>query len=122
MSMPVYRIGTTSGNMVSLESLGIPLPKAAIVDYAEYITLGDGTNRGTGWLCCEWRWAHLTLTQLAALRAYCTGESAAVYIQTLTETGTYAVYTATMVWPVRKPPKVDFVMDFAVEFRAMTAV
>jgi len=122
MSMPVYRIGPAAVSMVSLESIGIPLPKASPVDYAEYITLGDGSNRGVGWLCCEWRFAHLTLTQLAVLRGYCTGESAAVYIQTLTESGTYGNYSATMVWPVRRPPKVDFVLDFVVEFRGMVAV
>jgi len=77
MSMPVYRIGAAAVSMVSLESIGVPLPKASPVDYAEYITLGDGSNRGVGWLCCEWRFAHLTLTQLAVLRGYCTAESAA---------------------------------------------
>jgi len=118
MSMPVYRIGTTSGNMASLESLGVPIPKAAPVDYAGYITLGDGSSRGIGWLCCEWRWAHLTLTQLAVIQAY----FPTVYIQTLTEDGTYDVFTGTMVLPPKKAPKVNFMLDYAVEFRGMAAV
>ena len=118
MSMPVYRIGAAAVSMVSLESIGVPLPKASPVDYAEYITLGDGSNRGVGWLCCEWRFAHLTLTQLATLQTYIGN----IYVQTLTESGVYLNYTAFMVLPPRKPPKVDFVMDYAVEFRMMVAV
>jgi hypothetical protein len=104
--------------MVSLESLGIPLPKASAVDYAAYVTLGDGTTRGVGWLSCEWRWSQLTLTQLAALQAY----EGAVYVETLREDGTYGNYTAIMVLPVKRSPKVDQAFDYAVEFRAMVAM
>lgn len=120
-----YQIGTTANNLVSLESLGVTeaAPKATVPEYERYDTLGNGTQRGRGWLVCEWRFPYISLTAIAALRAtYCTGKSADVYIRTLGEAGTYSVYSATMHWPQKLPPKVDFIADFVIRFTNMAAV
>lgn len=118
MPMPTYQLGLTEGGMASLESLGIPLPQATPVDYSVYLDLGDGSQRGSGWLTCEWRWATISLTEAALVRGY----SGACFVQTLEQDGTYGRYSATMIQPGRLPPKVDQVLDFYVVFRAMVAL
>jgi len=123
MNLPAYQIGTTAVNLVSLESLGVPIPKASPAKYSKYLDLGDGTVRGAGWLTAEWRFAYLSHAQRAALKAYCSGSSAAVYVQTLAEDGTYLKYSAVMVWPQGiNGMRADMLVDFVIGFRTMVAV
>lgn len=122
MNNPAYQIGASQATMVGLESLGLPLPKATPVRYSKLIDLGDGTVRGAGWLHAEWRFAYLNQAQLAALRTYCSGSSAVVYVRTLDEDGDYSAYSAVMVWPDVVKPRADLVLDFAIEFRKMTGL
>jgi hypothetical protein len=84
--------------------------------------LGDGTVRGVGCLQTSWRFNFITLTQLATLRAYCSGSSAQVYIQTLARDGVYKIYSALMVWTETEQPKADMLVDFVVKFRNMVEV
>ena len=118
MTIPAYAIGATTAALVSLESIGLPIPKASPVDYETYVDAGDGTRSGQGWLSCEWRFAYLTLAELTVLQAY----AGTCGVITLTEAGAYTAYSALLVLPQRKPPKVDFVMDYAVIFRSLVAV
>lgn len=118
MSFPAYRLGTTTANMTSLELLGVDLPNATPVDYGTYLDLGNSDQRGAGWLTCEWRWASLSLAQIAVVRTYL----GSCYVQTLGHDGTYGNYSGVMVQPLRFPPKVDYVEDYYVIFRALVAL
>ena len=118
MTIPAYAIGATTAALVSLESIGLPIPKASVPDYEIYVTAGDGTRSGQGRLSCQWRFSYLTLVELAVLQAY----AGTCGLRTLTEAGAYTAYSAIMVLPQRKPPKVDFVMDYAVTFVSLVAV
>lgn len=118
-----YRIGLTAGTMTTLATLGVTDPDPLPAHYAETIVLGDGTQRGAGWLQAEWRWQRLYLSELLALQAYCPGESASVYIKTLKRGGGFQAYTATMVWPQIEPAyRGDCYDDFVIEFRELVAV
>lgn len=117
MTLPQYAIGTTAGGIQSLTELGIPLPKADVVDYAEYVENGAGELVGQGWLATRWRWAVLHVDDQAVLTAY----AGTCYIRTLTENADYATYSALMVLPPRKPPKAGQQMDYVIEFRKLVA-
>jgi hypothetical protein len=99
-----FRIGTTSGGMVTLESLGIPDPKWDYQSYAQAVPLGSGLVRGLGGATARWRWAVLSQADRNSLRTYCTGASAAVYIETRTTEKISSVsdqfdeFTANMTW------------------------
>jgi hypothetical protein len=119
---PIYQIGTTAAGMLDMSRLGLPLPKATPVAYADQVSLGSGGVRGAGWLQCEWRFTYLTTAQLAALRAFCTGSSATVYVQTLTNGNVYTKYSATVIWPNEQQPKSGMTVDFVLRFQGLTAV
>jgi hypothetical protein len=122
MTAPDYKIGITSGSMVALSSILTTLPKANVPDYDEFSTMAGGKDRGLGGLQCEWRFSGLTSADITALRAYCSGKSADVYIRTLTEGNSYASYSAIMIWPKMLPPKAGVTYDYAFEFRQMVAL
>lgn len=103
--MPIYsyEIGASYVGMTNLESLTTPLPapKSTFRPYSQYIRLGDGTVRGSGWAEATWRWGFLTRAQRNQLRTFCTGASANVYIKTRKNDSSdaYQVYMAIMIWP-----------------------
>lgn len=113
--IPAYAIGASTSALVSLESLGIPTPKASAPDYEIYVTAGDGTRSGQGWLSCEWRFAYLTLTQAAILEGY----EGACGVCTLTHAGLYVVYSAILTLPPRRSPKVNFLQDYVATFYSL---
>jgi hypothetical protein len=118
-----YQIGSTRAGMVSLESLGLTQPsKAQPVDYLSYLDLGNGQRRGAGSLQTSWRFAYLTAAQLSVLRGYCSGSSAAVYIQTLAGDGTYRYYSAVMLMAQPQEPKTDALLDYVIEYRNLVEV
>jgi len=117
-----YKIGTTSGNKVTIDTLVPRDPQPSLAHYAEYVMLGDGTARGTGWLEAEWRWKNISWTEIAALKAYCAGVSATVYITTPDNEGDWTGYSATMIWPqISEPDRGDYAEDFAVRFVKLVA-
>ncbi len=118
MTMPVYSIGATQEAMALLTALGLPLPKADAVDYAEYVDNGAGELVGQGWLMTTWRFARLTNAEQVILAAF----AGLCYISTLEQGGTYGIYSALMVLPPRKPPKAGQLLDYAIEFRGLVAV
>jgi hypothetical protein len=118
MSLPIYAIGTSAAGMQGLEALGVPLPKAEIVDYAEYVENGEGDLVGQGWLECRWRWASILASQAAIIEGYL----GACYISTLTQSGSYVVYSAKMVTQPKRPPKAGQLFDYVAEFRKLVAV
>ncbi len=117
-----YRIGTATNNKVTLDTLVGRDPQPAAAHYASYSMLGDGTARGVGWLQCEWRWFAISRDEITALRTYCTGTSAAVYITTIDTDGVFTGYSATMIWPqIPEPHMGEFFNDFVVRFIELVA-
>jgi hypothetical protein len=116
-----YQIGTTS-SMTNVESLTVasgdpvPAPKSSFKPYADKLALGDGTARGVGFPSATWHWGYLTLAQRNALRVFCSGQSAAVYIRTRKDDDTYANYTATLIWPDEEEKEAGRRLDFTLQF------
>jgi hypothetical protein len=121
-----YAIGTAADNLQNLEDdLGIPPPHPAPhTEWATEYEAGDGRQYGDGWPSVTWRWAYLNATHLAALRTYCTGKSAHVYIKTLKpDLTTYGTYYCVMVWPddpKYRPGRVK--LDFEIQFTHLEEV
>jgi hypothetical protein len=104
MSILSFEIGTTYGNRVNVETLStLPNmgPASEFYDYSEALPTGDGARTSRGKPYAIWKWeGHIDIALFNALRVYCPGASASVYIRTLQDDySTYAYYTATMIWP-----------------------
>jgi len=106
-----YQIGLSSGSMVKLENITVSgskvpvdYPKSTFMPYADSLTLVSGLVRGMGYPTTNWMWSVIPRAQRDALRQYCTGQSANVYIKTKTmdTSDVYAVYSAVMVWPTQE--------------------
>lgn len=84
----------------NIETLATPLPvpRAAIPDYAERITAASGRVYGRGYLTCQWTFSRLTAAQRTQLKSFCAGESANVYLKTLAGNDAYKTYSAVMTW------------------------
>lgn len=122
-----YEIGTTAGNMVNVETLAngtMPAPKATWRPYTELRTLGNLDVRGVGYPVVTWTWGILTRAQRDALRTYCTGASAAVYIKTqgIDNSDAYLTVTAFMVWPEEEQRDATRRKEFSIEFRKPVSV
>jgi hypothetical protein len=119
-----YKIGATHESLTSLSSLeeAVPEPKSNYKPHSRYLDLGDGTVRGAGWAEAEWRWSVLpTRAQRDQLKAYCSGASAEVYIQTRTNDGEDAFdeFTAIMIWPEDEDKVYSTRRDFVIRFRKL---
>jgi hypothetical protein len=122
-----FKIGLTSGSMLSLSALQTPVddPKSTYHPYSQLIGLGNGMVRGGGWPTATWTWKILNQAQRDQLREYCVNQSALVYIttRTLDTSSSYTTFQAVMIWPTaeeyldatRRP-------DFAIKFQALVAV
>jgi len=113
-----YAIGTTAAGIQSMTALGLPWPRAEVVDYAEYVETGDGGLVGQGWLQCRWRFDQITAAQAAILEGYI----GACYIRTLLQSGSYATYSARLRTSPRLAPKVGQLFDYVAEFVKLVAV
>lgn len=97
-----YALGTDPGDLQNLEDdLLIPPPHpATFTEWAGSYEAGTGMVYGDGWPSAKWQWDYLSAANVAALRAFCTGKSAQVYIRTLkVDVTTYANYSAIVIWP-----------------------
>lgn len=128
MSQYDYQIGATAETMVNLETLfvstrGIFTAHADPVDYSKPTRRGNGSVQGNGWLQTVWHFDYLSLTHYNLLKAYCTGLSADVFIKTRKNDGTFAVYTATMLWPEKEPERASsaVVQDITINFIKLVA-
>lgn len=116
--MPEYAIGATAAGLEDLEALGLPWPRAEVVDYAEYVENGEGDLVGQGWLMCRWRFDVLESWAAAVLEAY----EGDCYIRTLRQDNSYGTYSARLVRSPRRAPKVGQIFDYVIEFRKLTVV
>jgi len=97
-----YSIGLTSGGMTDVVNLSSDAvnPIGDFRRWAEVIDLGDGLARGMGRPIATWYWCWIPPLLRQALKAYCSGKSARVYIRTEDDpTGLHTVYQAAMIWP-----------------------
>lgn len=104
MSDYEYAIGLSVEGLQNLEDdLNIPPPyPAPFQEWASDYAAGDGRVYGDGWPSATWHFDYLSTAHVAALRTYCTGKSANVYIRTLQADHTsYGTYLAVMIWPSR---------------------
>ena len=107
MSAYDFRIGTTRAGMVNIETLvsglyPMPAPHAIWQPYAEYIRLEDNTYAGIGAPIAVWKFGWLTRAQRDALRVFCPGPSAAIWIRTQSNDNSdvYLDCNGIMVWPL----------------------
>lgn len=116
-TLTAFAIGSTS-TTTTLATLGVPDPKSPFSFYADESQMASSKWVGRGLPIITWRWGYLTQTQRNALRAYCTGISATVYIDTQENDNSdaYKRYKCTMKWPndeEREATKrVPFVLTF----------
>lgn len=116
----IYRV-----RLRNVETLvaGMPAPKGFFQFYSVALPLEDGGVRGGGWRKAMWRWQFLTQAQRDALRTYCTGASADVYIKTRTvdNSDAYVIYSAKMIWPGPDPEQRDALrrIEFELNFQAL---
>jgi len=116
-----YQIGTTLVGLVTVTSLGLKNPKSTFKPYSELIPLGNGKMRGAGLPVATWNFGFLTQTQRDALRVYCTGASANVFIETrkTDSSDVFDQFSAIMIWPEEEERDNFIRLDFTVEFRQL---
>ena len=115
-----YKIGTTYGNLTVVDGLGSADPRSDPrgdpMEYANVVTLGDGTTRNLGWLRQKWHWEFMSESMRNALYAYV----GSVYVYTRENDGTFGYYTGTLVWPEKEPEHYsNRVLDVNVEIREL---
>lgn len=101
--MTNYSIGLSIGGLVDVMTLSADAvaPIGDYVRWSEVVDLGDGLARGMGRPIATWYWCWIPPQMRIALRNYCSGKSARVYIRTEDDPSlsTSAVFQAAMIWP-----------------------
>jgi len=122
--MADFKIGTTEGGMVNIESLTTPLeiPKSEYLPYARIVNLGNGGKRGVGFPMAIWTFPLLTLEQRDQLKSFCTNASAEVFIRTKLNNDTYANFSATMIWVENEPRWYGVKQNYSITFRNLVAL
>lgn len=102
-----YQIGVSSGSLMNLSALAVSgstvevsYPKSTYMPYSSEQQLVSGLVRGVGYPVAVWIWGVITREERDALRSFCPGKSANVYIRTKTmdSADSYATFAAVMVW------------------------
>jgi hypothetical protein len=126
-----FQVSIDGVTFVTLRSLGVPNPHPIWHPGVVAVKLGDNSIRILGSAWVEWRWGFLSQAARDALRTYCSGGSAFVYIITPTTENVGGVpnaskgYNAQMVWPAPdapEDPQAGRRMDFTIIFRQMVEV
>jgi hypothetical protein len=120
-----YEIGTTSST-TNLESLTVPVnpPRSEFIEWTREYDKADGQMGGDGYPMAVWHFDVLTQAMVTQLRTFCSGKSAAVYIKTRKNDGTFVKYAAVMVWPSDQMRKRVFrarYLDLSITFRRLVA-
>jgi len=102
MTAPItYEIGSTLAGIDALVNIGAIEPKAEYNEYAETITLANGSTRGAGLPFATWLFGYLTSDQYDVLRAFCSGASASVFIATINNDNDFVRYAGIIKFPER---------------------
>lgn len=120
-----YKIGTTFGGLNALDAFTAPLPvpNSQWIQYQEIVELANGRTRGIG--SPRVIWTFELINEVAArneLKTYCPDSSAAVFISTRLEDGTYDDFSATMRWPLEETLGLGGVLNLSVEFTDLVVV
>ncbi len=99
-------------------------PRSTFAPWAATVDLGNGTSRAMGRPSAAWYWGLLTQAGRNALRAYCTGKSARVYIATRKNDNSdaYTTYDAVMLWPDEEDRQASRRIGFVIQFRDLFAL
>jgi hypothetical protein len=127
-----YQIGVVSGSMLKLENLvtsgsstPVTYPKSTFMPYSAEQMLVSGLVRGVGYPACTWIWSVIPRIERDALRQYCSGKSAAVFIKTKTmdTSDSYHTYSAIMVWPTQEEERdAERRIQFKITFKTMVLI
>lgn len=103
MTASTYMIGSTQETLADLSALDPPVPDplSTFKPYTNVVKTADGGEVGQGWAEETWDFGYLDDAQRNVLRAFCTGASATVYVQTYNDslaTPAWMQYRAIMVW------------------------
>jgi len=128
MTTTLFKIATSTASYTPLKTL-LPTAKEPDWSYSPYSredVLGDGSVRGSGYPIAEWHFGYLTLAEYNALKAYCSGKSASVYMVTRTNGATstlgYGTYGAVMIWPTNVRFQNMKAIDVTVNFTHLEVV
>jgi len=107
----------------NIEDLGIVAPKSSYKPWQKSERIGTGASRGYGAPSAVWHWGYLTVVQRNALRVFCPGKSAAVYVQTREndDSDAYLKFSGFMFWPDEESKDASRRPDFSVEFMALAS-
>ena len=75
------------------------VPRSVFREVAQQVDRLDAHVSGQGNIQAEWTFDLLTQSMVNTLRTICSGQSAAVYLTTRKNDGTFATYSAIMIWP-----------------------
>ena len=126
--MPVYSYAIGASNPpTNVESLATPLnpPRGTFYEAGQFLDRLDANIAGQGYPVASWRFDVLTQAMVDQLRTLCTGYSSDVYITTRKLDGTFATYSAVMVWPSRQLDRRNFngrYLGLEFQFRQLEAV
>ena len=120
--------------MVNVENLvktyNQSAPKGDYQPWSVVLPTGDALARGLGRPTAQWRWnfsptGFISDALRDALRVYCTGKSARVYIRTRTfeSTDKFVTFQAAMLWPDKEDRDFKGVRKgFVIEFRDLIPI
>ncbi len=104
-------------------------PKGNWQPWAQAIPLGDGLARGLGRPLAQWQWNYGANDFVGhalrdALRTYCTGKSARVWIhtKTLDSSDVYTFYEAALWWPDSETREAGRRLKFELTFRDLVVI
>ncbi len=95
-----YAIGASS-TVTLLSALTVPVyePTGRYLEAAQWLNLANGGQRGQGFPVAVWEFTSINQLMVNQLRTFCAGQSAAVWIVTRRNDGTFAKFSAVMLWP-----------------------
>ena len=95
-----YALGSANPP-TNVEDLATPLnpPRGRYSEYGVLLDRGDGHVAGHGFPTAIWHFDILTQAMVDQLRVFCAGPSAAVYLTTRVNDGSFDLFSAKMIWP-----------------------
>jgi hypothetical protein len=118
-----YKIGTSVGTLVTLDTLGFLEPKNTYQENSVITAAANARRYGHGYGVCNWDWGFVSLAARNALRSgYCTGRSGDVVVRTRKDDGTYANFTAVIIWPEKELNNNDRILGFGVVFLLLAVI
>lgn len=99
-------------------------PKSVPKPWFAAFDLGDGTARGMGRPVTSWQFGFVTQAFRNALRAYCTGKSARVYVRSreIDNSDDFVTYFGVMLWPDTEQRNATRRTQFNIEFRDLVVL